>query len=199
MEIDSTISTLGLNQCLNSKTDWGMSKDPTLVHRTKPVVMSTSRAQREGQTSGNTAKRVRVPLEANPRPSKKRRQDEDMQREERDSSPDIARSQEPGPAPGTSKRSRWSQWRQAKARNESKGPEVAHQDETQPTTSGLLGPLVDLRSQGASRHPSSSREGQKKDTSTNTGPSEGGTGSLVRRKSWGKTQRRLAWPSKGGT
>ena len=154
--------------------------------------MSAAKAQREGQTSGNTTKRVRVPLEANPRPSQRRRQEADTQREERNSSPANARSQESGPAPGTPKRSRWSQWRQAM----DKGPRVVQQEETQPTTSGLLGPLADLGGQRAYRHPSSSRVGMEIGTSTNTGPSERETESLARKKSWGKTQRRLAWPGK---
>ena len=169
-----------------------MSKDPTLVHRTNPVRMSAARAQREGQTSGNTSKRVRVPLENNQRPLKRRRQEPSGHREERDSSPIVGRSQEAGLAPGIPKRSRWSKWRQAV----DKGPREVQQEETQPTTSGHLGPLADLGGQRAYRHPSPSRVGIEEGTSTNTGPSERETESLARKKSWGKTQRRLAWPGK---
>ena len=60
VEIDSTISTLGLNNCLNSKTEWGMSKDPALISKTSPAKMGIARAQKEGQTHGNTSKRIRV-------------------------------------------------------------------------------------------------------------------------------------------
>ena len=77
-----------------------------------------------------------------------------------------------------------------------KGPRVAQQKETQPTTGRLLGPLADLGGQRAYRHPSPGRVGMEEGTSTNTGPSERETEPLARKKSWGKTQRRLAWPGK---
>ena len=57
VEIDSTTVSLGSEGCLNLKTEWGSSKDPALIPRQSPLAKGLARAQKEGQTSGNTGKR----------------------------------------------------------------------------------------------------------------------------------------------
>ena len=143
-----------------------MSKDPTLVHRKSPLKMSETRAQREGQTTGNTNKRVRafpqqVALEGNPRPLKRKRQ-ETSPRHERDSTPGDRGMKEASLAPGTPKRSRWSRRRQTLEQGHREVP----QGMTQPTMSGRLGPLAGLRRSRAPRQPSPGRVGNGKGTPT---------------------------------
>ena len=57
VEIDSTTASIGLH-CLNSKTEWGLSKDPALVSRGTPQRKTLARAQRQNQVAGNTSKRL---------------------------------------------------------------------------------------------------------------------------------------------
>ena len=157
VEIDSTISTLGWDRCLNNKTEWGMSKDPALIHRKSPLRMGVARAQREGQTSGNTTKRV-VVREENPRPLKRSRQEDTAPEPNRgrDHTPDESQRQGPTPAPETPKRSRWSRWKSTLDQGPNSG---VPQELTQPTRSGLLGPLASLRRTRAPRQPPPVRVG----------------------------------------
>ena len=108
--------------------------------------MGSARAQRMGQTSGNTSKRLTENVN-DTRPSKKKRQEEEIPQptRARDQTPNGIQGQVEHPdtqSPQTPKRSRWSIWRQRKT----EGPNTEDPQQTiQPTNSGLLGPLVHLR------------------------------------------------------
>ena len=54
VEIDSTVASIGLHRCLNSKTEWGGSKDPALVNKGTPLQKGLARAQQQNQRTGNT-------------------------------------------------------------------------------------------------------------------------------------------------
>ena len=69
VEIDSTTASIGLH-CLNSKTEWGLSKDPALVNRGTPQKKTLARAQRQDQVAGNTSKRLATQPE-DTRPTKR--------------------------------------------------------------------------------------------------------------------------------
>ena len=108
--------------------------------------MGSARAQRDGQTSGNTTKRLTENV-TDTRPSKRRRQEEEVPEptRERDQTPAGSQGQGHHPDtqnPQTPKRSRWSLWRSK--RNERPSTEDPQQT-VQPTDSGLLGLLVNLR------------------------------------------------------
>ena len=49
VEIDHTTLVLGKTKCLNHKTEWGLSKDPTLIPRRNPLTKQGYKAQNEDQ------------------------------------------------------------------------------------------------------------------------------------------------------
>ena len=104
VEIDNTTAILGHNGCLNSKTEWGASKDPTLVPRQSPLRKDPQKTHNKDQTPTETAKRSRPittahqGLEVDPRPPKRARLHQVPQNNQ-------TRDQTPI-------RSRWHQWQE---------------------------------------------------------------------------------------
>ena len=123
------------------KTEWGSSKDPALVHRQSPLAKGLPRAQREGQTSGNTSKRGQEYQD--PRPLKRRRKENT----EGPEAEGPANSEEQGLSP-TSPRSRWERWQSTR-------PPTPPQGNKTPTRSGVQGSLA----QGQVGPPIQGREG----------------------------------------
>ena len=69
VEIDSTIAKLGRTNCLNSRNEWGLSKDPVLVNRD----LRPHRVQTAQQEYKRVPERDPSDHQGNDRPSKRQR------------------------------------------------------------------------------------------------------------------------------
>ena len=164
VEIDSTNNSIGSQQCLNNKTEWGSSKDPVLETKRNPLTKGLPRAQKPKQTAGNTTKRVRQDTTEG-RPSKSRR-----------TTPGTSSSSPPTtPDPATPARSRWGRWQtqlsSPESPNEVPAPDRRRERNRQRPTdsSGLQGPSrLDLSGQGTTGHTHQEREGQDVARATET-------------------------------
>ena len=164
---------IGTQQCLNHKTEWGSSKDPTLIPGRSPINKGLARAQTLKQVAGNTRKRVR--------------QAEPTQEEGTDNSSRPAKVMRPSTLPGTTSsaptdpgtpaRSRWGRWQVHLSSPESpeepqprrrREREKLQQKATGP--SGLKGPSIQGQSgKIATSQPPQGREGTVVEGSTTIG------------------------------